>query len=1012
LKASIKYILLFIITFSGLLKSQENNYVFKNYTEKDGISSNFVFCLHKDKNNIIWIGTQNGICRFDGKNFYNFRHRREENSIPNNTVQSLCEDAKGNIWGGTNKGMFYYDVKANSFTRYNAPKGCYSNQITNIICDKSGNIYATTSVEMLTFNHASKQFELIDKIYTDSIDREFFLVWKNSMVIDEKTQSIWISTLQGLYKYDLNTHRLVKPNKTNPELTNSNKMARALTPLSDGNMVFFDNSKKELIFFNPGTYHIIKKVELSHLGDDFYVIAIIEDKNNNKLWLSSFDNRIYTLNSVDNSIAKIPFKLKNGSSISSDFFWDGFVDSNGSVWLGTFSGISVCSPPINIYKPLNLPEKISGLNSNILLISSHPNNGNLYLYTKKNQIISYNRINGQYQIFEIKDFIPNQLNVRPSSINNFHFYDNSIFVTTDDGLWEYDPNSKFWRPFSLLPKTFDHFVVKHMIAAKSDFYVSDGKEILCFNKNTKTVKSIYSKTNSPNTKNPITINYLMLNSKDQLFWAAYRQYIGYYDGEKPVLVKLTNDPSLENVGYFRPAIMDKMDNIWVGFKGIGLYQYNTKNGEIKSWTEFDGWVTSHTHCLVDDENGNIWTAFFNKISYFNSKQGSFINFSIPYSDNNFSYPNSLIKTINGEILTVVGDDVFQLFSSDLSKSPDKILPSFNSINISGRDIFLSGDTTLLLNTEENSIQIKYGLLLDPIAFPHSFEYKLDGFDTNWQEASISNLANYNNLPSGKYTFRVKAKGRNNTWSTEERKISFNIKTPLYKNIYLRAGIFISLVLILISFFKYRMRQYNQLLQLQSKTHHLEKEKAQMMFDSLKQQLNPHFLFNSLTSLSALIDADQAMAGNFLGQMSDMYRYILKNGDAETVSLKDELLFVNTYYQLQKTRFGSGLLLNINVDEQLNFHQIAPVTLQNMMENAIKHNIIDQDDPLIIDIYSEGDYLVVKNNSQPKRNVETSNKKGLDQFKTLYKYLTNKPIIIEDTDVFFMIKIPLINNKTI
>lgn len=150
-----------------------------------------------------------------------------------------------------------------------------------------------------------------------------------------------------------------------------------------------------------------------------------------------------------------------------------------------------------------------------------------------------------------------------------------------------------------------------MIAAKSDFYVSDGKEILCFNKNTKTVKSIYSKTNSPNTKIQLPSIILCWTQKIN-FWAAYRQYIGYYDGEKPVLVKLTNDPSLENVGYFRPAIMDKMDNIWVGFKGIGLYQYNTKNGEIKSWTEFDGWVTSHTHCLVDDENGNIWTAFLTK----------------------------------------------------------------------------------------------------------------------------------------------------------------------------------------------------------------------------------------------------------------------------------------------------------------------------------------------------------------------------------------------------------------
>lgn len=1006
------FIFVFVLICIGFLHSQDNNYIFKNYTEKDGIGDNFVFCLQKDKNNIVWIGTQNGLSRFDGKNFYNFRHKKDSNSIPNNTVQCLCEDYKGNIWGGTNKGLFYYNVKSDKFTRYDAPEECFSNQITNIICDHAQNIYATTSVELLRFDHSKNKFELSGKIYKDSIDRAFPLIWKNSLVLDEKTHTLWIATLQGLYHYELKTQKLHSPEITYPELINTDKMARALTKLSDGSFVFFDNRRKELVFFDPSGFKILKKTNLSHLGTDFYVVSLIEDKMNHLLWLSSFDNRIFTLNTRENVLSGISHKPNGAYSIANDFFWDGFIDSNGSVWLGTFNGLSVCSPNINIFKPLNLPEKIPELKSNIIYIGSHPDNQTLYLYTKSGQIITHNLVNSQNRIYELKNFVPNHKGEVPSGVYNFHFNEGRSIVSTNAGLWQFDKVLNNWKYIRILPKTFSDFVEKQVLFSNTEIYLSDGQEIVSLHKIKKTTKWIYTKKDGPRGEPPLSINYLMLNSENKLFWAAYREYICYYDGKKPVLIKLDNDPTLKNVGYFRPVIMDKRDNIWVGFKGIGLYRYNTKSGETKNWTEFDGWATSHAHCLADDEKGNIWTAFFNKISYFNPAKGSFINYSIPYSDNDFSYPNSLIKKNDGDILTVVGDDIFRLYSSDLSRSPDKILPAFNSINISGRDIFLQGDTTLTLQPDENSIQIKYGILLDPFTFPHTFEYKLEGFDTKWQIPSISNLANYNNLPPGKYTFSVRAKGNNNAWTTDERKISFVIKTPLYKNVYLRAAIFGLLSLLLFLFLKYRIKQYNQVIQLQSKTHHLEKEKAQMMFDSLKQQLNPHFLFNSLTSLSALIDADQAMAGNFLSQMSDMYRYILKNGDAETVSLKEEISFVETYYKLQKTRFGDGLILNVNVDEDHLLNQIAPVTLQNMMENAIKHNIIDQDDPLIIDVYNENDYLVVRNNSQPKRNVETSNKKGLEQFKTLYKYLTVKPIIIEDTEKYFTIKIPLIKNETL
>jgi len=195
--------------------------------------------------------------------------------------------------------------------------------------------------------------------------------------------------------------------------------------------------------------------------------------------------------------------------------------------------------------------------------------------------------------------------------------------------------------------------------------------------------------------------------------------------------------------------------------------------------------------------------------------------------------------------------------------------------------------------------------------------------------------------------------------------------------------------------------------LENKAQMLEKEKAMVMYESLKQQLNPHFLFNSLTSLSGLIETNQQVAGDFLEQMSGIYRYILKNGNNETVSLKDEIEFVQLYINLQQTRFKKGLQVNIRVPDEYLHYKIAPVTLQNLIENAIKHNVIDIGSPLVVDIFIEGDYLVVKNNLQRKKVVETSNMKGLAQFTSLYRYLSELPVIIEETEREFIIKIPLI-----
>lgn len=192
---------------------------------------------------------------------------------------------------------------------------------------------------------------------------------------------------------------------------------------------------------------------------------------------------------------------------------------------------------------------------------------------------------------------------------------------------------------------------------------------------------------------------------------------------------------------------------------------------------------------------------------------------------------------------------------------------------------------------------------------------------------------------------------------------------------------------------------------------LEKEKAEVHFENLKNQLNPHFLFNSLSSLNSLITENPELASQFLKQLSKVYRYLLENNHTDCVALETEVNFVQNYISLLKTRFGKGLEVEMVKSPDFSRLKIIPVTLQILIENAIKHNITYEDRPLKISVYIEDGYLVVKNNHQPKTRVEGSNKKGLDNLSALYHYTTGKEVIIENTNGEFTVKVPLIDESS-
>lgn len=187
----------------------------------------------------------------------------------------------------------------------------------------------------------------------------------------------------------------------------------------------------------------------------------------------------------------------------------------------------------------------------------------------------------------------------------------------------------------------------------------------------------------------------------------------------------------------------------------------------------------------------------------------------------------------------------------------------------------------------------------------------------------------------------------------------------------------------------------------------QREKAEVRYDSLRNQLNPHFLFNALTSLNSLIFENQQLASDFLQQLSKVFRYTLQTKDKETVALKTEMEFISHYISLIKTRFGGLVDFRVEIKENDLEKGIVPVTMQMLLENALKHNIISTEMPLLIKISSDGEYIIVENCINKKERVETSNKQGLENLKALYKYLDDKPVEISNQNKIFTVKIPLI-----
>jgi uncharacterized membrane-anchored protein YhcB (DUF1043 family) len=318
---------------------------------------------------------------------------------------------------------------------------------------------------------------------------------------------------------------------------------------------------------------------------------------------------------------------------------------------------------------------------------------------------------------------------------------------------------------------------------------------------------------------------------------------------------------------------------------------------------------------------------------------------------------------------------------------------FESIKLFNQNIDYQQDS--VFSHSQNFFHFEWCGIYYPKPDALHFQYMLDGFDRDWNDTKERNVT-YPRLPAGDYTFRVKA--LLGTYPSEEISYRFTVKNPFWRTWWFLSLLVIALFSIIYIFVKLRENRLR-------KAAELEQDKILAQYEAIKSQINPHFLFNTFNTLIDTIEENPQNAVKYVEILSDYFRVILEYRDQKTIAISDELKLLRDFSYILQQRFGENL--QFSIDLQGVEGNIAPLTLQMLIENAVKHNIVSKAKPLQVTIVALDNYIIVTNNLQAKRQPEASTRFGLQSIINRYALLSKRQVVIEENEFYFIVKIPII-----
>jgi ligand-binding sensor domain-containing protein len=1010
--AYLRWLTVFFWCGFGRLAAQPRNLPleFQHIQEFNGLSSNIVNTILQDRDGYLWIGTYGGLNRFDGSHFTVLKaDRRSPNSLGNNIVHDLCQDKEGNLWLSTDDGISRYNSHTGQFLNIRSAIGKTFGQCMDILCDRNGRIwFSSFGNGLFRMEPKSGQFTHFGHDSTRSASLSSDYITKNGLLEDPRGNGLWITTdADGLNYLDLASGRFLNY-RNNPEnLPVYRKHETSALALDGKNrLVFADNTDERIVLYDLARKTVTDAITLKSQRDRsvFPMATIFVDRNHN-LWASSWRYTMFYIQPGRSQIREFFHDLAEKSSIISDFFWAGWQQKDGTIWFGTVNGLSYTNPGKTFYQIHNLARSHPALlNGRGLTSFLEDDNGSWWLASSENELFHYEPASGQLQTYPIpaRQLFAFRFGL-PLLTKGFH--PDELYICRARAVVIFNKRTRKFTPFLLPPLVFSHADYLKTMVRQGDWLWLFGFSDVVFrchlpsgNWNTYAMPF-----NAGNTR--FRVFSAGFDRTGRLWAEVENKGFIRFSAKEQQFVAYPNQQSTTGFTDHFAFHADAQNRIWTPVSGHGLVEFNPRGGSYRTWNEQDGLCSNECKAAIADSYGQIWMASYNKFSIIDPARSSVQNITLVINESNINYVNYMFPLRNGNILTTLKNYVIEFMPRRINHQsvPAKVLIS--TLSLPDTSIIVHASSPAIrLEVNENNFSINYAIL-NRAQQTYTYYYTLEGYDDHWVKADARTFANYTKIPGGDYTFRVKAVvGK---IETGETKLAIHVDTAFYNTRWFRA-LLLALVLFLgYWLYQYRIQQKDRLHHFQIQMTRLERDKSEIQYQNLINHLNPHFLFNSLTSLNSLIKTKPKEASVFLRKLSIIYRYILQNKDKELVSLQDELAFAQNYIDLQVSRFGDMLQIGINVAPECLNRQIVPVTIQNLLENAIKHNIISDESPLQIRIYTENEALYVTNILQKKEFVETSNKQGLASLKSLYHYLSRQEVSVIETATHFTVAIPLL-----
>jgi ligand-binding sensor domain-containing protein/signal transduction histidine kinase len=939
--------------------AQSTHLIFKQLNRASGLPVDEVTCLAQDSTGFIWIGSKEGLFRYDGFGYKSFYYRpADDKSIPNNFISKIFVANDGLLWVGTSGGLIVMKTNGEVIRIFNFQTNKNFSKESEKIFDigQAGNyLWITTADGLFRIEKTTGDF----RVQRHDLRKEFhFLTNELGSFVFDKNHALWICTIRGLAVFDPATNNLYHSGNNPVSL-------KILEDKAAIKSVYIDQHKKNISYttWEPAVKffdQVLNKVNVLYNGkgstkpDYTYLVTHYLEDNYGTLWIGS-GKGIKMINSKDDhTFSHLP---GISTSLGGNQVMAMLLDKEKNLWVATTNGISIAQP----YR------------QNVVNLSLHNANEFPFAAIEVNTIIPADEHsfligtgNGLYHTdatFHVQKHYLYGSSAYDWIWNSYYKQGDSILISTQKGMLIYNVTTKEVK--KLMSPPFDKFhpVFSFNKDKKGNIWMSRYyDDFMQFNPQTKK----YKRYSLSQLGEPATVLKLLVDRENNIWLLSSLSGVLKFD---PVTEKITARLPVGKNGLLNTHIIFALDvgqDLLIGYVDHGFSLYNKANRTFQHFGQAEGLASNSVTDAFQTDNNTVWISTTNGISRFDLSSKSFLSYG--YANGILQNDFSCITRLPDGRLAAGNNNGLIYFSPDEIKTTQQVKqPVISAINVYGKNFpvdSFSVNRPVSIAYDKNYFSIEYISLQYSNNQQIEYAYKLDGFDKDWIYAGNRRFASYSNLPGGHYSFQLRARLPGSTWSENKMALAVSVATPFFRKWWFIPLCALVVLGLAYALFRYRLKQL-------IRVENIRQSISSDLHDEVGASLSSISIFSEMARQS-LGSGKKAEAYLFrigersresIEKMSDIIWSINPDNDSMEQMLMRMKTFVNETVEGRGIEIhwheGEGLkTLKLEMSQRKNFYLLFKEAFINSFKYASPENI-----DITLDVQHNTVFLEVKDDGK-------------------------------------------------